>query len=192
MGDILKRINNTVCIVITWIYAPFVTCMRVSCKLQKCKCQIELCLYHCLLGLTTREGCTWLLTCYKIIRGSRTWRTLGQKTVNKQIRTTYICHKQDTHFKIESNVVTLILYAIRSYMLKFSFCISCFMRSVALPSSIKPRRMSEKSLRDSLIGRSLQGLSFFSDRYNLISSAVCNWQRPQRNLEVSEHSACNI
>ncbi len=66
------------------------------------------------------------------------------------------------------------------------------MRSVALPSSIKPRRMSAKSLRDSLIGRSLQGLSFFSARYNLISSAVCNWQRPQRNLEVSEHSACNV
>ncbi len=102
MGDILKRINNTVCIVITWIYAPFVTCMWVWCKLHKCKCQIELCLYHCLLGLTTREGCTWLLTCYPIIRGSRTWRTLGQKTVNKQIRTTYICHKQDTHFKMKT------------------------------------------------------------------------------------------
>jgi hypothetical protein len=42
MGDILKRINNTVCIVVTWIYAPFVTCMWVLCKLQKCKCQIEL------------------------------------------------------------------------------------------------------------------------------------------------------
>ena len=72
----------------------------------------------------------------------------------------------------ESLPLTLIRYAMRSYMLGFSFRMSCFMRSVALPSSCSPRRISSKSRRDSSMGRSLQGLSLCCSRLSLISSGV--------------------
>lgn len=68
--------------------------------------------------------------------------------------------------------LALIRYAIRSYMLKLSLCISCFILSVAFPSSIRPRLISSKSFSDSSIGLSLQGLFNFFSLYSFISSPV--------------------